>query len=95
MLATAAFVIKKSLIIHEENIREISTMSVILYLIKVCSKFFPDFYSLENVDLQNNYAIGRSFLKPFKKLATGVLSDLNQSAIASCFKSDKTQLLVF
>ena len=32
-------------------------MTVILYVIKVCSKFFSAYYGLDNVDLQNNYAI--------------------------------------
>ena len=38
--------------------KEIGTvMSVILYVIKFCSKFLPDFYSLDNVDLQNKNVI--------------------------------------
>ena len=32
-------------------------MLEILYMIKVCLKFLPDFYGLDNVYLQNNYAI--------------------------------------
>ena len=32
-------------------------MSVILYVIKFCSKFLFDFYGLGNIDLQNNYVI--------------------------------------
>ena len=32
-------------------------MSVILYAIKFCSKFLPDFYGLDDVDLQYNYEI--------------------------------------
>ena len=36
-----------------------------------------------------------SCLKSLKKLAVRALSDLKQSAIASCFKSDKARLLVF
>ena len=32
-----------------------------------------------------------SFLKPFNKLAVRVLSGLKHSAIASCFKPDKTR----
>ena len=42
-------------------------MTVILYVIKVCSKFFSAYYGLDNVDLQNNYAI--EIMKLFKKLA--------------------------
>ena len=48
---------KKLLIIHKENTKEISTMTVILYVIKVCSKLFLAYCGLDNVDLQNNYAI--------------------------------------
>ena len=36
-----------------------------------------------------------SFLKLIEKFAERVLSDLKHSAIASCFKSDKTLLFVF
>ena len=35
------------------------------------------------------------FLKPFNKLAVRVLSGMKHSAIASCFKPDKTFLLVY
>ena len=48
---------ENSLIIHAGNTKEISTMLVILYVIKFCSKFLPDSHGLDNVDLQNNYAI--------------------------------------
>ena len=36
-----------------------------------------------------------SFLKPFNKLAIRVLSSIKHLAIASCFKPDKTLLLVY
>ena len=36
-----------------------------------------------------------SFLKPFNKLAVRVLSGIKHSAITSCFKPDKTLLLVY
>ena len=36
-----------------------------------------------------------SFLKSFNKLAVRVLSGIKHSAIASCFKPDKTLLLVY
>ena len=64
--------------------------------------YFPQtfsliFHGLHNIDLQTitaplNLQNG-SFLKPFKKRATRVLSDLRHTAITSCFKSDKTMLV--
>ena len=51
-------------------------MSVIFYLMKFCSKFLPDFQGLDNVDLQNNYAIAWTYeMLRFKKLAARALSD--------------------
>ena len=36
----------------EENKNEISTMSVNLYVIKICSKCRLDFYGLDNVEMK-------------------------------------------
>ena len=41
-------------------------MSVIFYVIKFCSKFIPEFYGLDNVDLQNNYAIELNAIGRFR-----------------------------
>ena len=45
------------IIIHEENTKEVSTMSAILYAINFFSKFVPDFHGLDNVDLSVEFML--------------------------------------
>ena len=72
---------KYSLIIHEENTKKISTMSETLYVIKFCSKFWTTL--IYKITAPLNLWNG-SYLKPFKTLATRVLSGLKHCC--SCFK---------
>ena len=51
--------IKNSLIIHEEKTKEITTVSVVLYVIKIMFiyiNFSFDFLGLDNVDYENYFA---------------------------------------
>ena len=74
----------RALIIHDENTKEISE-----FICDFPQNFSLIFYGLHNIDLQTittplNLQNG-SFLKPFKKRATRVLSNLRHSAIVSFF----------
>ena len=83
-----------SKLLYEENTKEISG----IYVKKCFSKFLPDFYGIENVDLQDNCAIEIMKLidfDAFKKLAARVLWDLNHSTIVSRFRSIKILLFEF
>ena len=63
----------------------------IYFLLDFTAHTMSIFKSFTSMNLRNG-----SFLqKPFNKLAVRVLSGIKHSAISSCFKPDKTLLLVY